>query len=432
MRLLILLILAFVLAGCAAQTIPSEDVTQTSATVYAQVGTTVDEGGVAWFEYREVGASSWTKDVEVSFRGAASPGSQFGRTLTGLTPGTTYEYRLCAYLLPSHEANCADSGGGTAGNWDTFTTASAPPPTTTTTTTTTTPPPGSTCFTSPGSCGFPDPAYGNVGVPAGTTLTNSGSIEVNTPGTVIDGLNVSGSITVNADNVTIRNTKVTATSGCSGSTCGNSLIRISGAHDVTVSHVELTSAPGLGGTEHAIRNTHGGTLRADHLYQHGHVDALCHCGVPGGGSATITDSYSVIDLNIPGDHLENIYVEDKTLTVIHNTFINLQPQTANIFMDSGGDNHLTARNNLFAGGGFTMYVCPKNGCSTASAIVTDNMFARCDHGNEIPQDGGLWVCPNGADDYGLFPRSGSFGSSANMPPNTTWARNVWTDGAPVP
>ena len=169
----------------------------------------------------------------------------------------------------------------------------------------------------------------NVGVPAGTTLTNSGSIQVNTPGTVIDGLNVSGSITVNADNVTIRNTKVTATSGCSGSTCGNSLIRISGAYDVTVSHVELTSAPGLGGTEHAIRTTHGGTLTRTTFTSTG---TLTHSvtAVPGGGSATITDSYSVIDLNIPGDHLENIYVEDKTLTVIHNTFINLRrrPRTS--------------------------------------------------------------------------------------------------------
>ena len=48
---------------------------------------------------------------------------------------------------------------------------------------------------------------GNVGVPAGTTLTPSGSITVSTPGNVISGLNVTGEIDVNANNVTIRNTR---------------------------------------------------------------------------------------------------------------------------------------------------------------------------------------------------------------------------------
>src|SRR4029079_2785868 len=53
-----------------------------------------------------------------------------------------------------------------------------------------------TALASPGSCGHPDPAAGNVGVPAGTTLTPSGSINVTTAGTVIDGKDVTGEITV--------------------------------------------------------------------------------------------------------------------------------------------------------------------------------------------------------------------------------------------
>ena len=76
-------------------------------------------------------------------------------------------------------------------------------------------------FASPGSRGYPDPAYNSVGVPSGTTLTPSGSITVTTAGAVIDGKDVTGDITVSANNVTIKNTRVTKNSGgCGASTCG--------------------------------------------------------------------------------------------------------------------------------------------------------------------------------------------------------------------
>jgi hypothetical protein len=294
--------------------------------------------------------------------------------------------------------------------------------------TSTQPPPAGACFASPGSCGFPDPAYGNVGVPAGTTLTPSGSINVTTPGTVIDGRDITGVIEVNADNVTIKNSRVwTHTQNCGSSPCGNYLIHMNpGVNQLTISHVEL-DADQSGAIELAVRNTYGGHLTMDHVYQHGHIDAMCHCG-----DADISDTYSVVRQWIPTDHIENMYVSNQTVAITHNTLINLEPQTANIFMDSGSGNHLTAKNNLFAGGGFSMYVCPKEGCSTATATVTGNMWARCGHGNEVMQNGGVWVCPNGADDYGLFPRGGSFGAAANMPTQTVWSGNVWDDdGSPV-
>jgi hypothetical protein len=44
----------------------------------------------------------------------------------------------------------------------------------------------------------PDAAYGNVGVPVGTTLTPSGTVDVTTDGTVINGMDVSGETDVNA------------------------------------------------------------------------------------------------------------------------------------------------------------------------------------------------------------------------------------------
>jgi Right handed beta helix region/Bacterial TSP3 repeat len=72
-------------------------------------------------------------------------------------------------------------------------------------------PPGGVPPTAP-TGGLPDAS--NTGVPAGTTLTpRTGPITISTAGTVIDGLDVTASgrqpaISVNAPNVTIRNTRV--------------------------------------------------------------------------------------------------------------------------------------------------------------------------------------------------------------------------------
>lgn len=51
----------------------------------------------------------------------------------------------------------------------------------------------------------------NTGVPAGTTLTNSGAITVSTPGTVIQNKNFTGTVTVSANNCTIKNCKISTT-----------------------------------------------------------------------------------------------------------------------------------------------------------------------------------------------------------------------------
>ena len=69
----------------------------------------------------------------------------------------------------------------------------------------TSPPPPS------GSTACPLPAYPDAsctGVPPGTTLTPSGGLTLSTPGTVINALDITGNIVVNAPNVTIRNTRI--------------------------------------------------------------------------------------------------------------------------------------------------------------------------------------------------------------------------------
>lgn len=59
------------------------------------------------------------------------------------------------------------------------------------------------------------PNASNTGVPAGTSLTPSGSIDVTVDGTVIDSLEITGCITVHANNVTIKNSRLKVSS-CAG------------------------------------------------------------------------------------------------------------------------------------------------------------------------------------------------------------------------
>ena len=57
------------------------------------------------------------------------------------------------------------------------------------------------------------PTAASTGVPAGTTLTNSGAITVTVAGTVIDAKNITGGVWVRANNVTIQRSKITVGGG---------------------------------------------------------------------------------------------------------------------------------------------------------------------------------------------------------------------------
>jgi hypothetical protein len=81
-----------------------------------------------------------------------------------------------------------------------------------------------------------DPAFpnaGTTGVPAGTALTRSGSLDVKQRGTVIDGLDIDGCVDVKADDVTIRRSRIT----CARPTTAVRLF--DGYHNLTLEDVEI-------------------------------------------------------------------------------------------------------------------------------------------------------------------------------------------------
>ncbi|HEY2479052.1 MAG TPA: hypothetical protein VGI17_10010 [Solirubrobacterales bacterium] len=283
------------------------------------------------------------------------------------------------------------------------------------------------CFESPRECGFPAPS--TTGVEPGVELKPSGSITITDPGTVVSGLDVTGTIKIGASDVTIENTRVTQNSTCgTTSSCGNYAIGI--APELTgikISHVETRSAPGQT-CEQDIRNT-GAQLRIVAAYMH-----ACDGNLYTVGPTTVKDSYGIAKVDIASDHIENVYFEGTNFKAIHDTLLNPVEQTAVIFGNSGGgsdvsncSNRLTVLGSLLAGGGYTLYPCAHSSEPGSSYLnVQGNHFARCVTKEGLEPDGGNHPCAGGPDSSGYYPNSGSYGIATDYYPGFgTWRGNVW-------
>jgi hypothetical protein len=285
----------------------------------------------------------------------------------------------------------------------------------------------SNCFSSPHSCGYPDPT--NTGVPAAVPLTASGSLTIVLPGTVVSGLQVNGTIDVLASNVTIENTRVIQNTTCGPTvTCGNSAIAIApGVSGVTIRNVETASAPG-DTCEHDIRNN-GASVTIEGAYLH-----ACDSNIYAVGPTVLKNSFGIAEIVISEDHVENIYFNETSFSAIHDTLLNPVEQTAVIFGNSGGgedvtncSNQLTVTESLLAGGGYTLYPCAHAAQAGSSSLkVEGNHFARCVSAEGYEPDGGTHPCVGGPDSSGYYPKSGSYGVAFNyFTSATTWRGNVW-------
>ena len=268
------------------------------------------------------------------------------------------------------------------------------------------------CYSSPHSCGYPDAT--NTG--ASGTLAPSGSITVSTNGTVVKDKEVSGKITINADNVTIENVKIVQTATGSGTQA----ISNNGSGNVIRNVTAGGKGTGSNTIEAAIRGFNGVTLERDYFY---------NCNECMQGTGTVKDSYMIVSSIYSGAHAEDIYVCSETITVEHSTLINSVNQTATVFGDTicGGGNKFTVKNSLLAGSGYVFYPQANNtNPSGAQTTITGNHIARC-LGSAETKENGHWYCKGGSDSNGLYPYGGSYGVGAYFSGPVTWSGNVWDD-----
>ena len=246
---------------------------------------------------------------------------------------------------------------------------------------------------------------------------------VNTNGAVISGLDVTGQITVNADNVTIQNTKVTC--GCEAS---RGFAITAGQHSgLTLKNVEID----------------GGNVFAAKTYQSVLMTGCDECAQY---ADKISDSYFLVNGVANGAHYEASYNNNATEDIEHSTLLNPHEQTATVFMDTFSpgqvpcQDNLTINNSLLAGGGYLFYACYNSTSAGSShATITNNRFARCTSQPVVDSASG-YICqgfgsPSGDGDVvgnpdgnGYYPYGGFFGGAMSIYCNqTTWSNNLWDD-----
>ena len=209
--------------------------------------------------------------------------------------------------------------------------------------------------------GYPDAS--NTGVPEGTVLKASESITIETPGTVIDGYDVSGTIYVRADNVTIRNTRVRAANFW--------VIRVEeGLRGVVIEDCELD-----GGGTAGEPGSRGVSGPAD--VRRCEVTGVENGLVPWGNQEPIVlEGNYVHGLAAPGaPHYDGIEIGiGRDITVRGNTVVNEYDQTAafGIWNDFGPVSNILVENNRFIGGGYSVYVRGDNGGGSVSGITIRN------------------------------------------------------------
>jgi hypothetical protein len=281
------------------------------------------------------------------------------------------------------------------------------------------------CFTAPSSCGYPDAT--NTGVPAGTTLTPSSSRTVTTNGTVLSGLEITGTVIVAADDVTIKNSRIRATTGGSGS---YAVQLNNGADNFTIEHTEVLGPTSeTSGLESAVWNHYGNpgvTARYDYFHK---------CADCWEGPGVFENDYMVVDAAYNGSHDEDIYVCGDSVKVEHSTLYNTHHQTATVFGDTAGcgGNNIEIKNSLLAGGGYMLYPQGNASSSTGTMNITNNRFARCISGTAYDSStGGTYCASNRAGDTsGYYPYGGFYGLAAYYFTGgaNVWTNNVWDDNS---
>jgi hypothetical protein len=216
--------------------------------------------------------------------------------------------------------------------------------------------------------GCPLPAYPDescTGVPAGVTLTTMvGDLEIDTPDTVIDGMDIQGCVLIKAPGVVIRNSKIT---------CGNALAVASYRNyytgtGVLLEDVEIT----CGDTVGTAVGDYNVTVRRANI--HG-----CENGFDVDGEISVVDSYihdlyinDAIDTHTDGLQItpvgQNVVIKHNTIYMNNGNAAIITPRVS-----AGVVDNVLIEANLMAGGGYTLY-CEQDGPATNYRVI-DNHFS---------------------------------------------------------
>jgi hypothetical protein len=264
---------------------------------------------------------------------------------------------------------------------------------------------------SPGSCGFPDAS--STGPRGALAAHNTGALSINTDGTTISGWDITGSLDIYANNVTIIDSRITSTNWW-----GINLR--SGYHGLRVLHSTITAVPGKGpdngGEDYAVSNM------GDSSVEVGWSNISIYGNALSMGQGNLHDNY-VHDItpfrNQGGEwqHADALISDggnSGSLTIRHNTLLNPvgvdQGASASVglFADTGTVSNATVDGNYLAGGAYALYC---GGAGSTNIRITNNVFSSQYHSNS-----GV---------YGAV-TAWNAGGAGNV-----WSNNRMSDGTPV-
>jgi len=210
-------------------------------------------------------------------------------------------------------------------------------------------------------CSGPRPGPDNTGVPKGTVLTPSGSIQVTTDGAIVEDLDISGTITVLANDVTIRRVHIR--------TGDYYPIRYfdNGNTGLLVEDSEIEATSGNATSGIAFAN-----YTARRLNIHGAAD-----GLKADSNVLIEDCW-IHDLsNGPTEHNDDVQsTGGKGVTIRHNDLSGASNACVQTGDENAATEDLTIECNWLDGGGWTLNIRGAGATVPKNTKILNNRFER--------------------------------------------------------
>jgi hypothetical protein len=249
------------------------------------------------------------------------------------------------------------------------------------------------CLKTLRACGFPDAGttgWQHTGVKlttGGVKLTSDAEFQINTPGTVIDGKDIQGCVSIKANNVTIKRSRVRC----------DSYFPIRVYEGIRNAVVEDTEIDGMnsGATNAAIGFEYY-TARRVNIHNVGEGPHM-------GANVVIEDSY-VHDLaNCDICHNDAIQSSGAANVVLrHNTFVNDadgKNAVVRIATEQGDSRNFLVENNLLAGGNYAVQVRSQgNGFPQGVRVINNRIVPSWRFGPFDVVDGRIEASGNFRDD----------------------------------
>lgn len=190
------------------------------------------------------------------------------------------------------------------------------------------------------------PTAANTGwQPTGVTLTTSAGMTITTNGTTIDSRDITGAITIQASNVTIRRSRVRTASAYFP-------IKIVSGTNILIEDVEVDG----GGFSSKGITVDGGSVTIRRLNLHDSEDGI-HMG--GNGPIVLEDSYIHSPRHAPSGHSDGLEIEGvSNVTIRNNNLDYAGANTSATMIDNyyGAIDNLVYEGNWLAGGAYNMYL----------------------------------------------------------------------------